>query len=47
MSDPIAFILAAFPLIAFVALIVETIRTSTGTPGDPPPVDLLYRAYGA
>jgi hypothetical protein len=47
MSDPIALALAAFPLVAFLALIVETIRTRTGTPGDPPPVDLLYRAYGA
>ena len=47
MSDLIALALAAFPLIAFVALIAETLRAGTGTPGDQPPVDLLYRAYSA
>ncbi len=45
-SDLIALILASLPVLAFVALIVETIRTGTGT-RDYPPAGLLYRAYGA
>ena len=47
MSDLISPLIAAFPLIAFVALIAETIRTSRGTHGNQAPADLLYRAYGA
>ena len=47
MSDVIAIVLAAFPIVAFVALIVETLRTGTGATGEYPPVGLLYRAYGA
>jgi hypothetical protein len=47
MSDLIAMLIAASPLVAFVALIAESIRTGTGAPADLPPVDLLYRAYNA
>jgi hypothetical protein len=47
MTDLIALILAAVPLVAFVVLIVESIRVGTGAAGGPPPIDLLYRAYGA
>jgi hypothetical protein len=47
MSDLIAVILAAVPLVAFVVLIVVSIRTGTARAGDRPPVELFYRAYGA
>ena len=46
MSELIAFGLALLPALAFVALIVTTIRTAS-TPGDYPPVDLYRRSYGA
>jgi hypothetical protein len=45
-SELIAFVLASVPLVAFVALVVETIRV--GTAGrNYPSVNLLHRAYGA
>ena len=46
MSDLIAFVLASVPLIAFVALVVETVRVAT-TGRDYPSVNLAHRAYGA
>ncbi len=46
MSELIAFVLAALPVLAFVALVVETLRAATGDVAYPP-VDLRYRAYGA
>lgn len=47
LSDLIAFVLATLPLVAFIVLVAETVRTGTSAAGDQPPVDLLYRAYGA
>jgi hypothetical protein len=47
MSDLISLLIAAFPVIAFAALIAETVRTGTGPHGDQPPADLFYRAYSA
>ncbi len=46
MSDLMAIVLAALPVLAFVALVVETVRAATGAAAYPP-VDLRYRAYGA
>ena len=46
MSELIAFVLALLPAVAFVALIVATVRT-TSVPGDYPPADLFRRSYGA
>jgi hypothetical protein len=46
MSDLIALILVSLPILAFVALVVATIRVGVGE-GDYPPAPLLYRAYGS
>lgn len=46
MSDFIAIALASLPMLAFVALIVETFRASRSE-AEVPPVDLFHRAYGA
>jgi hypothetical protein len=46
MSELIALALASLPLLAFVALVVETLRVGRGA-ANYPPADLLYRAYGA
>ncbi|MEX1170864.1 MAG: hypothetical protein WEE50_12045 [Chloroflexota bacterium] len=46
MSELIAFVLAAIPAAAFIALVVATIRTAAAE-GAYPPVDLLHRSYGA
>ena len=46
MSEFIALALASLPLLAFVALVVETLRVGTSA-ATYPPADLLYRAYGA
>jgi hypothetical protein len=46
MSELIALSLASLPFVAFIVLVVETLRVGTGR--EPyPPADLLYRAYGA
>jgi hypothetical protein len=46
MSELISFVLALLPAMAFVALIVATVRAASA-PGAVPPVDLLHRSYGA
>ena len=46
MSEFFAIALASLPMLAFVALIVETFRASRSD-ADLPPVDLFHRAYGA
>jgi hypothetical protein len=46
MSELIALFLASLPVLAFLALVVLTLRVATG-PSDYPPVDLLHRSYGA
>jgi hypothetical protein len=51
MAELIAFVLASLPLVAFVALVVETVRPETFRPRtghyDVPPAVLLRRAYSA
>ena len=46
MSELIAMMVASLPILAFVTLVVLTLRVGAG-PGDYPPVDLLHRSYGA
>lgn len=46
MSDLIALVLASLPVVALVALVIETVRVGTGH-ADYPPVSLHHRAYGA
>jgi hypothetical protein len=51
MAELIAFVLASLPLVAFVALVVETVSPETFRPRrgqyDVPPAVLLRRAYSA
>ena len=44
--DLVALALASLPLLAFVALVIETIRGGSGA-ADLPPANLLQRACGA
>lgn len=46
MSELIALAFASLPILAFVTLVVVTLRVATGS-GDYPPVELLHRSYGA
>jgi hypothetical protein len=47
MSDLIALIVVAFPLIVLFTLIVQIIRNGDGILGDLPPDDMLYRVSDA
>jgi hypothetical protein len=46
MTDLIAVVLASLPVLAFAALVVETVRLGSGR-GDYPATDPSNRAYGA
>ena len=46
MSELIALTFASLPFVAFMVLVVETLRVGTSQ-APYPPVDLLYRAHSA